>query len=296
MGAPGSKHGLESLADVLLGTRAEKLIGSVTLWAALLGFILHLGIWAIAEWFSWPIGEAMLLKSPLLALYTPFSILLAFEVYQLIRVIPESFSAAMGKQFEVITLIVVRESLVYLAELSPLEIQSMGPWIYPLLVKIGAFITLLTVSLAIARAGSRRTQQVIHTSEMSRYVQVKRALSVALLAVFAVMATTSVLTWIKNAAGGDEQINASIFFGDFFTILVLADIFILLMSYRYTHRFSVLARNTGFVLSTVIMRIALDAPVIVDSLLFVIAAAVGFLVFWITTRLDPDQDAEGQTA
>ena len=57
------------------------------------------------------------------------------------------------------------------------------------------------------------------------------------------------------------------------------------------HRFSVLARNTGFVLSTVIMRIAIEAPVIVDSVLFVVAAVVGFLVFWITNRLDPDLEA-----
>ena len=56
-----------------------------------------------------------------------------------------------------------------------------------------------------------------------------------------------------------------------------------------------LARNTGFVLSTVIMRIALDAPVIVDSILFVVAAAVGFLVFWITSRLDPDQDVAAES-
>ena len=43
-----------------------------------------------------PPGLEPLLSSPLLALYTPFSILLVYEVYQLIQAIPQSFSAAMN--------------------------------------------------------------------------------------------------------------------------------------------------------------------------------------------------------
>ena len=289
---PGTSKRLEWWTSTLLGPRADEWVGRVTLWAALIGFLVHLGLWMLADWNSWPIGrETVLLQSPLLALYTPFSILLAYEVYQLIRVIPDSFSAAMGKQFEVVTLIVVRESLVYLAGLSPEDVDSIGPWILPLLVKVGAFVTLLTVSLAIGLEGRKRPHPKTPSPGMLRYVAVKQAMSVVLLAAFVFMASISVITWFSNAVRGDDDVSASIFFGDFFTILVLADIFILLMSYQYTHRFSVLARNTGFVLSTVIMRIAIEAPVIVDSILFVVAAVVGFLVFWITNRLDADLEA-----
>ena len=280
----------------MLGSRADEWVGRVTLWAALIGFLAHLSFWALADWNSWSIGrETVLLQSPLLALYTPFSILLAYEVYQLIRVIPDSFSASMGKQFEVVTLIVVRESLVYLARLAPEDVESIGPWILPLLVKIGAFVTLLTVSLAIGLEGRKRPHPKTPSPGMLRYVAVKQAMSVVLLVAFVIMASVSVTTWVTNAIQGNDEVSASIFFGDFFTILVLADIFILLMSYQYTQRFSVLARNTGFVLSTVIMRIAIEAPAIVDSMLFVIAAVVGFLVFWITNRLDPDSEAVGQS-
>ena len=42
------------------------------------------------------------------ALYA-FSIILAYEVYELIRAIPESFSISIGKQFEVMSLLVVRD-------------------------------------------------------------------------------------------------------------------------------------------------------------------------------------------
>jgi hypothetical protein len=35
--------------------------------------------------------------------------------------------------------------------------------------------------------------------------------------------------------------------------------------------------------------------VIVDSVLFVVAAVVGFLVFWITNRLDPDLEVTDES-
>lgn len=286
---------IQSLAAVLLGPRAQDLVGRVTIWAALLGFILHLFLWAMVAGGVWSVGrDTVLLKSPLLALYTPFSILLAYEVYQLIRAIPESFSASIGKQFEVVTLIVVRESLVYLADLSARDLDSLGAWVLPLLVKTGAFIMLLTVSLAIAREGERRPQRVPDSAGMRRYVVIKQGLSVALLGLFAIIASGSVVSWCLDAYSGDEQVNSSVFFGDFFTILVLVDIFILLMSYQYTSRFSILARNTGFVFSTVIMRIGLEAPAYADAILFSLAAVVGFLVLWITNRLDPDHRHPGE--
>ena len=62
-----------------------------------------------------------LVKSPLSALYTPFSILLAYEVYQLIRTIPESFSSSVGKQYEIATLLVVRDILKRLSSVESSE-------------------------------------------------------------------------------------------------------------------------------------------------------------------------------
>ena len=96
---------LQTITDALLGPRADAWVARATVWTALIGFLAHLSLWALLASGFWSFGrENVLLQSPLLALYTPFSILLAYEVFQLIRVIPESFSASIGKQFEVITL------------------------------------------------------------------------------------------------------------------------------------------------------------------------------------------------
>ena len=51
------------------------------------------------------------------------------------------------------------------------------------------------------------------------------------------------------------DINA-VFYNEFFTILILADVFILLLSFQYTERYSQLIRNTGFVICTILIRLS----------------------------------------
>mgnify|MGYP000586419394 CR=1 FL=1 len=52
--------------------------------------------------------EARLLDDPISAIYTPFSIILVYEIYLLIMYLPRSFTTAVSKQFEIISLILIR--------------------------------------------------------------------------------------------------------------------------------------------------------------------------------------------
>ena len=93
-----------------MGDFSEEYIRKVAIVFAVVGFFVHILVWILFETGNITItGEASeLVKSPLSALYTPFSILLVYEVYQLIRTIPDSFSSSVGKQYEIATLLVVR--------------------------------------------------------------------------------------------------------------------------------------------------------------------------------------------
>lgn len=52
--------------------------------------------------------EQKFFKNPIAAIYTPFSFILIYEVYLLIYFLPKSITAYIGKQYEIITLIVIR--------------------------------------------------------------------------------------------------------------------------------------------------------------------------------------------
>ena len=118
-------HFTSKLHATIFGVRADNRIGKITLFTAVVGFIVHLALWLVSDMGIIDISPeaAALIGSPLSALYTPFSILLVYEVYLLIRAIPESFSTAVGKQYEVACLLVVRDVFKRLA-----EIEFGGTW------------------------------------------------------------------------------------------------------------------------------------------------------------------------
>ena len=109
--------------ELFLGDDTDQKIRKIAIISAIFGFFLHLLLWALYQIDEFnPSGEYIeMLSSPLSSLYTPFSILLAYEVYQLIRTIPESFSSSVGKQYEIATLLVVRDIL---KRLSNVEFQD----------------------------------------------------------------------------------------------------------------------------------------------------------------------------
>lgn len=282
------------LHDRLLGKPAEHQVRKFGLVAAIVGFVIHLLLWFTYQIGILEVGSAStdLLDSPLDALYTPFSILLAYEVYQLIRAIPESFSTAVGKQFEIVTLLVVRDIFKRLSEL-----EFSGDWTIDselklIIIECFTFITLFTTSL-IYRANSNTDAKVdFKDSDLLNFVQNKQKIAVVLLATYLVVAMFSFSNWIISVGEGDGSVTREIFFLDFFTILILADILILLISYGYSTDFTNLARNTGFILSTVVLRVAIGATGVSSMILFVLGGVLGIAVLIISLKADEFQVEE----
>ena len=280
-----------TLHDRLLGKSAEQQVRKFGLTAAIVGFAIHLTLWFLYQIDAINLGNASadLVDSPLDALYTPFSILLAYEVYQLIRAIPESFSTAVGKQFEIVTLLVVRDIFKRLS-----EIEFSGDWAVDselklIVLECLTFITLFTTSL-IYRANSHTESKVdFQDSELVNFVQNKQKIAVVLLATYLIVAMSSFSNWIVSVSEGDGSVTREIFFLDFFTILILADILILLISYGYSTDFTNLARNTGFILSTVVLRVAIGATGVSSMVRFVLGGLVGIAVLIISLKADEFQ-------
>ena len=279
------------LHDRLLGKSAEQQVRKIGLTTAIIGFVIHLALWFAYQIGILEVGSAStdLLDSPLDALYTPFSILLAYEVYQLIRAIPESFSTAVGKQFEIVTLLVVRDIFKRLSEL-----EFSGDWTVDselklIVLECLTFITLFTTSL-IYRANSNTDTKVdFKDNELLNFVQNKQKIAVVLLATYLIVAIFSFTNWVISLSEGDGSVTREIFFLDFFTILILADILILLISYGYSTDFTNLARNTGFILSTVVLRVAIGATGVSSMILFVLGGLLGIAVLVISLRADEFQ-------
>ena len=275
---------VDNLYDALLGRQTEERIRKIAISAAIVGFVLHIVIWALNYTQLIQIsGESSeLVASPLSTLYTPFSILLTYEVYQLIRTIPDSFSSAVGKQFEIATLLVVREILKRLSEIKFSDDLSIDDDLLLLLAECAAFLALFYTSLTYHRISSYNENHHDVPTHVSSFIQSKKRIAIMMVPVFLLIASASLIGWVSSVQQGEGEVNRQIFFLDFFTFLILADILILLISYWFYTDFGNLARNTGFVLSTVVIRVAISSTGLPSMILFALSGAIGIAIIRIS--------------
>ena len=275
----------------LLGDDADDRVRAGVLIFSVLAFMGHLLIYALHQMELITIeGEAKtLVNSPLSSLYTPFSILLTYETYQLIRTLPSSFSNSVGKQYEVVTLLVVRDVFKRLADFSTDDEWSIDGELGLILLECMAFLILFFTALSYRRSSDVSEISRVDDDELDSFVHSKRIISLMLFVAFIGMAVFSFGTWSLAVIDGEGGVDREIFFSDFFTILILADILILLLSYRFTVDFANLARNTGFILSTVILRVAISAPGVSAVVLFTLSGILGLAILRISSEFVKDK-------
>ena len=266
--------------DRSMGPEMDENVRKLAIVVAVVGFFAHLSLWALHNSGRITIvGDSVeLVSSPLSALYTPFSILLTYEVYQLIRTIPESFSSSVGKQYEIATLLVVRDILKRLPDVEGSDGWEVSDDVAFLLVECAAFLALFYTALTYYNMKKIEDTDQKISEDVSVFIVTMKAIAILMLVVFGLIALSSLTGWLSAVEDGGGSVDRTIFFLDFFTFLILADILILLISYWFYTDFRNLARNTGFVLSTVIIRVAISAAGVSSMILFTLSGALGIAI------------------
>lgn len=270
---------MSTLHQYVLGERTDSFLRKSAINLAIVGFLIHLGGCTLYRFNTVDLSEVQpFVDSYLDALYTPFSIILAYEVYELIRAIPESFSNSIGKQFEVVTLLVVRDIFKNLADVGGTTDSSIDSDLSFIAMEAIVFIALFATALYF-RSATTGTKDLNQQDDFVRaFVTQKKHLACALAAVYVLVACYSFSSWSLGVLDGETSLTRTVFFLDFFTWLIVSDIIILLVSYKHITDFPPLARNTGFILSTVIIRVGIGTPGYTGAVLFMLSAALAACV------------------
>lgn len=269
----------------------RKHIERATLWLSIIGFIIHLMLIYSKKFnlFSTPF-EARLLDDPISAIYTPFSIILIYEIYLLIVYLPRSFTTSVSKQFEIISLIIIRRIFGDIPkvelDVNWFEFAANRQLIYDL-------VGVLTLYFLIYMFNKRREELTKKPLDerLKKFVSSKRAVSVFLLPVLIFTSIYSATSWFielffnTQSLTQFKDINA-VFYNEFFTILILADVFILLLSFQYTERYSQLIRNTGFVICTILIRLSFATSGLTNVLLILTSVVFGLLILRIYQAIE----------
>lgn len=287
---------LGHLPDMFSRARRER-IERVILTVAIVSFLVHLA--AILLVSSGVVATDLpvtLLSNPVSALYTPFSFILVYEVYLLIYYLPQSLSTYINKQYEIILLIIMRRLFKDLANLniSPewFSVKYDLQFTYDIASTLLLFFLIYIFSThSRMRFGPKadRTELGVGTKT---YTRIKNIIASGLVPIVFMMALYSFVTWLlgiftdaASATASFQDING-IFFKQFFTLLVIIDVVLLLVSFYHTDKFHVVMRNSGFVISTILIRLSFNVDGLMNNILVVTAVLFGLCILLIYNRYE----------
>jgi hypothetical protein len=197
-----------------------------------------------------------------------FNLLLIIEVISLIFSLVHSVSESVGKQFEILSLILLRSTFKEFVHFSePIHWTRLSEPIYHILSDaVGALI--IFIILGFYYKLQKHQPLFCDEQEKNRFILSKKALALLLLTVFTVIGFVFLFDFLDGRATFD-------FFAIFYTILIFSDILIVLISLRYNYNYFTLFRNSGFALTTVVIRLALTAPPYINVIFGISAALFG---------------------
>ena len=282
---------LATLYSIFLSEYAKRRIEKTILYVALFGFFIHLILIYLSK-FSIIHLESDLFKNPISAIYTPFSFILIYEVYLLIYYLPKSFTTYITKQYEIITLIIIRKLF---KDLSSIELKS--NWFeikgdLQFTYDILASIILFYLIFQFENHGTRKLQLENQNKPLFQgFIRSKKIIAVFLVPIFFTMALVTLVNWTSDITFSSHQFPSfekinNLFFEEFFTVLILVDVVLLLISFFYTDKFHKIIRNSGFVVSTILIRMSFGVSGLISTVLILVAVLFGLAIIIIHNKYE----------
>jgi hypothetical protein len=276
--------------QLIFSTHVKHVLEKVTVYIALSGFLINLALIILANNGLLPFAVAQELKgTPIHAIYTPFSIILFYEVYLFVYHLSDSFSLSIGKQFEIAALIVLRRIF---KDISEMELTGSW-WSDSHNLKLGSdmmgVVLMFLLILVFYQFNTNREKEPSYT-KIEQFILLKKGIALLLIPVLVVLSLYSLGGWLLEIASYEKghvttlsEVNY-IFYDDFFTVLIVVDIVLLIISFIHTDKFSLVIRNSAFIISTILIRLSFTAENYMGIFLSVTAIAFSVLMLYIFIR------------
>lgn len=271
---------IDKLHEKFFSEKNIKKFEKLILYFSISGFLIHLALvfLNLKYGINYFVGLDNLLSNPISALYTPFSFILVYEAFLLIYYFPRSFTTSVAKEYEIISLVLIRKIFEDIPQLnieSGIFNQQSLLLLYDLIAILLIFYLIFLFRKTLSSIPRGKTDK-----NLFRFIAYKKSLSLILVPVLFFLCLSNFLDWTYSVFINHEiikNINA-VFFIDFFTILILVDVFILLLSFRYTDKYHQIIRNTGFIISTILLRLSFSVSGLQSIILLIIGVLFGLII------------------
>ncbi len=224
-------------------------------------------------------------KHRFFAVEVVFTILLIFELLSLIFVLPKSVTRSLGKQFELLSMIFLRDAFKEFSHLDEFVLWSdSSKSIINILVYSFGALTIFTI-MGFTRKLNREIQLSETYINQFQFVRIKKMLAIFLLLSFFYIGFNDFITLLQTGVFLHS-------FETFYTALIFTDIVIVLVSLRFTTNYYRVFRYSAFVLATILIRISLTLEpcynvilgIITTLFVFTLAKVYHYFQKWLTHR------------
>jgi hypothetical protein len=284
------------LYAVLLSKKTKKRAEIFFVSLAILSFLLHLVLITLVDLDLIAVNDrTKLLSDPVSAIYTPFSFILIYEVYLLVYYLPKSTTIYIGKQYEIITLIIIRRIFKDMSKLefttNYFSVKANVNFALDIVATVILFY-LIYIFYNLNRKNEIIQSKIQKTIVVTKFIKLKNTFAIVLIPIFLVLAIYSLGHWIYESffsiteiVDNIKDIN-KIFFEKFFTVLIVMEVFLLLFSFFLSDKFSRVIRNSGFIISTILIKISFGTDGFLNTILIVSAVLFGVIILYIHNKYE----------
>lgn len=282
---------MKKIFENFLSEEFREKVERIVIGIAIISFLVHLlVIFLVSQDLIYITSK--LTKSPISAVYTPFSFILVYEVFLLVFYLPRSISSYIGKQYEIITLIVIRRIFKDIGNLEMsanwFKIDHDLQFTYDVITTLILFFLIHLFYKKIEKQSGEETLKMIEGKlRIHKFIKLKKTIAMVLIPVSGLLAVYSFTIWIVTSIQDHwnnittfRNIN-NIFFEDFFMLLILIDVILLLFSFFYSDSFHKIIRNSGFIISTILIKLSFSVEGVVNNALILGAVLFGYLILLI---------------
>ena len=280
---------INSVFEKVFSNSNLKTFEKIILFLATAGFIIHLVLILLNNkgYLDLTFFQDSLFVNPISAIYTPFSFILIYEAFLLIYYLPRSFTTSIAKQFEIMSLILIRKIFKDIPDVDLSDNWILNENNLQLIYDLTGVLIVFYLIYMFKKLKENLPKLPVHQN-LERFLGYKRLISLLLIPTLIILCVFSFIEWYGAVfIGGENSPNIDyLFFVEFFGILILVDVFILLISFQYTERYSQLVRNTGFIISTILLRLSFNAVGLTSIILLISGIIFGLIILYIYNKME----------
>ncbi len=258
---------LDALYDLFFSDANKAILRQIVIWLGMAGFALHLALIFFARTLAHPpLLVAAAGQNYLSAISTPFNFILFYEVLTLIAALPSSTTSSIAKQFEIVSLIFIRDVFGDIARaINQIPEYKLSISAFPAFFDMWGGLLMFLLVGVFRHVSLRRAQPSasgISPRGAARYIAQKKVVSIGLAMLLLGMAVynfgliiLAVHSVVLTGHGSIES--ATAFYNDLFTVMIFSDVLVLILSLVVSGQYAMVFRNAAFVVSTILIRLSL---------------------------------------